>query len=509
MSFRTVVLIAILTALVVVSSSSRAATDATAQKGGGTGPEKFAAQILEATGVQGGLVVHLGCGDGKLTAALRVRESFQVHGLDREAEKVDQARSHIRSLGLYGPVSADHLRGRHLPYIDNLVNLIVAEDLGDIPMSEVMRVLCPHGVAYFLQDGRWTRTVKPRPDEIDEWTHYLHDASNNAVSHDTIVAPPGRLQWVGSPRFTRHHDRMSSVSAVVSAGGRVFYIFDEGSRISILLPPKWTLIARDAFNGTILWKRRIRKWHTHLWPLKSGPAQLTRRLVADGDRVYVTLDVNGPLEALDAATGETVRTYENTRATEEIILSHGVLFLLVNENPEKTELSSSSSRDRRRGKRTKFWNESKRRITAVKPETGEILWTARRPVLPSTLAADGQGVFLHGGESVVRLDRDTGEELWRSEPIARAAAIPSFYLPTLVVYEDVVLFSGGETAGEQTGTWYTSGKDTMTALSAKTGKVLWSVYHPPSGYRSPEDLLVVNGLVWTGETTSGRVTGVF
>jgi len=39
--------------------------------------------------------------------------------------------------------------------------------------------------------------------------------------------------------------------------------------------------------------------------------------------------------------------------------------------------------------------------------------------------------------------------------------------------------------------------------------VLWSAYHPPSGYRSPEDLLVVDGLVWTGETTSGRAVGVF
>ena len=49
----------------------------------------------------------------------------------------------------------------------------------------------------------------------------------------------------------------------------------------------------------------------------------------------------------------------------------------------------------------------------------------------------------------------------------------------------------------------------MTALSAETGAELWKAYHPPSGYRSPEDLLVANGLVWTGETTSGRVVGTF
>ena len=31
---------------------------------------------------RGGLVVHLGCGDGKLTAALRTGDAYLVHGLD-------------------------------------------------------------------------------------------------------------------------------------------------------------------------------------------------------------------------------------------------------------------------------------------------------------------------------------------------------------------------------------------------------------------------------------------
>ena len=118
-------------------------------------------------------------------------------------------------------------------------------------------MLVPNGVAYVKDGGKWTKTVKPRPQEIDEWTHYLHDASNNAVAHDTVVGPPRRMQWVGSPRYSRHHDHMSSLSAAVSAGGRIFYIFDEASPVSVLLPSKWTLVARDAFNGTILWKRRL------------------------------------------------------------------------------------------------------------------------------------------------------------------------------------------------------------------------------------------------------------
>ncbi len=470
-------------------------------------PEQQAQQILKACGVKGGFIVHIGCGDGRLTAALRAGESYLVHGLDTSESKVRSAREYLQSVGVYGPVSVETLAGDRLPYIDNLVNLVVSEDLGAIAMSEVMRVLCPNGVAYIRNAGQWTRTIKPRPNQIDEWTHYLHDASNNAVSHDKVVAPPRRMQWVGSPRYARHHDRMSSVSAAVTAGGRVFYILDEAQDVSILIPPKWALIARDAFNGTILWKRPIEKWFTHLWPLKSGPAQLPRRLVADGDRVYVTLSLDAPLTALDAATGETVRTYEGTRAAEEVILCDGVLFVLVNDAGDKPDYDGS--RRFVKGAGAKFWDEGTRKIVALRADSGDILWTAEGRVLPGTLAADSRHVVFHDGASVVCLDPKTGNNIWRSEAVARADEIRSFYVPILVLYEDVVLFSGGETAGLQTGSWYTSGKDTMTALSAKSGEVLWTAYHPPSGYRSPEDLLVANGLVWTGETTSGRAVGVF
>ena len=55
------------------------------------------------------------------------------------------------------------------------------------------------------------------------------------------------------------------------------------------MPPKWRLVARDAFNGIILWKRDIPQWWPHLWPLKSGPSNLPRRLVAMGDEVYAPL----------------------------------------------------------------------------------------------------------------------------------------------------------------------------------------------------------------------------
>ncbi|MCH8912775.1 MAG: FHA domain-containing protein, partial [Planctomycetes bacterium] len=114
--------------------------------------------------------------------------------------------------------------------------------------------------------------------------------------------------------------------------GDVVRVGSTDLRISIELPPKWTLIARDAFNGVVLWKQPIPTWQNHLWPLKSGPTQMARRLVATSDTVYVTLGFREPVTAIDAATGKKIRSYEETKPTEEFILSQGVLLTLVNQH---------------------------------------------------------------------------------------------------------------------------------------------------------------------------------
>lgn len=459
-------------------------------------PQQQAEQILANSGVQGGLVVHLGSGDGRLTAALRATDIYMVHGLDADPQLVATARRWLTQQGLYGDVSIDHWTEARLPYIDNLVNLIVVENPSAVAREELLRVLCPGGVAILLTEQGLTnaeRLVKPRPAEIDEWTHYLHNPSNNAVSSDTVVGPPRRLQWVGSPLYSRHHDRMSSVSAVVSAGGRVFSIFDEATPISILAPPEWSLIARDAFNGTILWRRPIERWHSHLWPLKAGPAQLPRRLVAADQTVYVTLNLDGPLLALDAATGQTVREYEGTAATEEILLDDGTLFLRVDPRASQPEVLALP--DLSRAAKEPFYDDHPRQIMAIDAQTGRVLWQVTQPVLPGTLTIGADAVFFHDGQSVVSLNRSTGQSLWRSEPVERQRGMVSRFMPTLVAYQDVLLFAGA------------SGRGRLTALSAESGEVLWQGDHPPSGYHSPEDVLVVGGLVWCGETTTG--SGIF
>ncbi|MEF8787686.1 MAG: PQQ-binding-like beta-propeller repeat protein, partial [Planctomycetota bacterium] len=372
--------------------------------------------------------------------------------------------------------------------------------------GEIDRVLSPEGVACMKTDDGWRLRRKPWPEEIDDWTHYLHDSSGNPVSDDDRVGPPRGLQWEGSPQWSRHHEHMASVSALVSSGGRMFYIADRGSRKSILLPSRWYLVARDAFNGTVLWEREIKPWRSRLLPLKSGPAQMPRRLVAVDDTVYATMGVDAPVSALDAETGETIRTFPETEGTREIVVSDGTVFALSDSTPGRQEPDSPQDLSWIRRNRKQWWKGGRSRITALDADTGEVLWKQRSRVLPLTLAVEDGSLVYHDGEQVVCREADSGRKRWTSAPLGRTDKLFSFFGPSLVIHDDTVLFAGGEESGMQTGSWLEK-DDSMAALSLESGEVLWRGSHPPSGYRSPEDLFAVGNRVYAGKTTSGHIEG--
>jgi len=487
----------------------------------GSSPGEQAGQILRATGVKGGLIVHLGCGDGKLTAALHANNSFLVHGLDKNAERVKRAREHIESLGLYGDVSVERLRGNRLPYVDNMVKLVVSEDIGKVKMDEVMRVLAPDGVAYVKKGGKWTKIVKPRPDEIDEWTHFLCDSTNNAVSNDTVVGPPNQLQWVVGPQWARSHDHLASVSAAVCSGGRIFYIVDEGPIAAVVLQPSWHLVARDAFSGVFLWKRAIGNWQWHLRGFRSGPSDLSRRLVAVGERVYVTLDIAGPLCALDAATGETVKTYDQTEAALEVVYCEGRLFAVVGDVAEQKAAATVEGQPDRPGFTTVHMQRPgylekppSKRIVALEADNGEVVWTRddaeARELMPTTLAVKKDRVFFQSPDEIICIEAGSGEDVWRAKrPTSRSRF--TWSAPTLVVYGDVVLSGDRAIAEKKTMgqdeerrvEWILSSRGgqapvgELIAFSIEDGKQLWKS-KARECYNAPIDVLVADGLVWTG-----------
>lgn len=452
-------------------------------------------EILDMTGVRGGLVVHLGCGNGQVTTDLHAGDSYLVQGLDTEAGNVAQARKHIDSLGLTGKVTADTYDGIHLPYADRLINLIVAEDLANVSRAELMRVLAPNGVAHVKTGDTWKKTVKPWPNDLDEWTHFHHDPHGTMVGNDTVVGPPRRIQWMAGPKWLRNHDFMSSMHAMVSAKGRVFYVIDEGLRNHIFLPARWTLVARDGFSGTLLWKHPLPDWHPNNWPLKSGPGHHPRKLVAVGNRVYVAAGLTEPVMAFDAATGEVVKTYENTKPTQEIVLADAILYLLTDPEilPVGYRAETTTYKEIRRAESGWAWTPDRpgRVIKAVEAESGGVLWNHPARVAPLTLTVCDDRVFYHNGAGLVALDRKTGKKQWETSGPA-VKSVPTGGSLRVVFADGVVLFA-----------------DTtkLTAFAAPDGKQLWNGTLLKTSHHCPEDLFVINDGIWSINTGKPQEDG--
>ncbi|MCP4451292.1 MAG: PQQ-binding-like beta-propeller repeat protein [Planctomycetes bacterium] len=468
------------------------------------------AGLVEECGVQGGIVVQVGCGSSKELMALRASDKYLVHGLDRDESHISDVRESLRSEGLYGPISAAVYDGQHLPYTDNLINLLIVEEsTSELPATEIMRVLVPGGIAVKGEN----RIQKPWPDTIDEWTHYLHGPDNNAVARDTVVAAPRTIQWVSHPKWARSHEEAASMSAMVSAQGRIFTIMDEALNVSIRYMPDWKLIARDAFNGTLLWKRTIPLWTDHLRHFRAGPTHLPRRLVAVGNRVYVTMGLDAPVSILDAVTGETLRTLKGTERTEEITVQDGIVYLVI--GTSEIYRWGAGLHYRREPSATAF-----RYITALDSDSGEALWrkdfTGSEFLLPLTMTVRTGSLFYQTINGVGRLDARTGEPLWEKKRPTVARRM-SFTSPTVVATDNVLLVADRVPSADSqdpktmaatdkiewgVNGWNEEGfarksSTLLVAYDVQDGQVLWTQPCKES-YNSPVDIFVVKEKVHIG-----------
>ncbi len=491
--------------------------------------------IFEAPDIKGGLVTVIGCDAPALLAELRRAGPYLVHGLDDDLEKVAAARKHLRQKNLYGPVTVSRLRGTQLPFVDSLVNMIVVASPTQVPAEEMIRVLSPGGAIADMRTPETKITRKPWPPELDEWSHYLYDASNNAVSKDTVAGPPEGLRWTCGPRYARSHEHFASVSALVTAGGRIFYVIDEGPVSSVYLPPKWRLVARDAFSGVLLWKQPVANWEAHLRGFRSGPPEIGRRMVATGDRLYVALGHGEPVAVLEAATGKRLATLEGTGGARELLLAGGTLYVLADDmtaaqhDERKKWLNQAilrSSSDQviwSRYPRGAIPMYGTQRIAAIKTGSGKLLWQrnfkAPGEIAPATMAVDDGRLCVQTVSHVVCLDAAEGTEQWRSErPIATSRF--SWSTPTLVVQDGVVLSvdrtssaNVGDSPPARGSKWLISsgGQQTrqaaeMVAFSAEDGKELWRA---PcfENYNVPLDVFVIGGVVWVGNLRLGDDPG--
>lgn len=468
------------------------------------------AELLKTTGVTGGIVVQLNSTDAEeLASLLGPSGRFLVQGLATDPSDVQQLRNDLRTLGVHGDVSAVQYDGKTLPYADNTVNVLVGRSPISVTRDELLRVLTPNGIAMIGSQ----RLVKPVPEATDEWTHFLYDGSNNAVSHDLQATQPRSIQWVAAPYWGRSHEELASMSATVSTGGRIFSIIDEAPLDSINYTGQWKLVARDAYNGKLLWKRDIAGWTDHLRHFRSGPVQLPRRLVAIGDTVYVTLGLDAPITAIDAATGQTKMVYEGTEFTEEILVDDGVMYIAA--GTSETKRKGGGLFTRGEPGVTDF-----RYVAAIDVTSGKLLWKNDMPkdayLLPLTIAAKDGVLAYQTSAGVTCVDAKSGEIRWRTPrptPLLRM----SFSAPTLVITDDVVLSADRDVTkdaapateevdwgvhGWNEPGYPRKGPSTLRAYAITDGEELWSV-PVTEGYNSPTDLFVVGDTVWAGANFKG------
>jgi len=460
-------------------------------------------ELISSHGFKGGIVVHLGCGDGGKTAQLLVNARCIVHGLDRNTSNVDKARRDIASQGVYGRVAVATLSGNRLPYADNMINLIVADKTDGISSDEMMRVLVPNGMVLVRNGRNWRKATKPVPAEIDEWRQYLHDADNNAVAHDSVVGPPRHLQWVGEPAWSRSHMAIATVVSVVSSGGRLFSIEDRATLENPFLPGRWSLIARDAFNGLPLWRHEFPDWEPVTRYIKDIAVQLQRRLAAIDNIVYCTPGLDAPVKAFDAATGEIIRTYDGTELTQEFAYDQGVLYIVIGDRMNAAQYNIVKTYSGKgvslggsdpnapfggTGFRGAYARESQDKadpvcaIVAIAADSGAELWRIEdiHSYTGCSLAIRGRHAVYQTSGGLFCVNPKTGKKIWSVDKQIEGG--DGTEANTVVLADSVVYAQEGKT---------------LCTYSLEDGSEKWRA--PIVGnYEKSADLFLAAGAVWTG-----------
>ena len=454
--------------------------------------ERSLKELLIESGIKGGLIVYVGCGDGNDIATLRLNDSFIIHGLDANSNNVRVARKYMYDLGMSGSVSFARWNDlQRLLYAENLVNLLLVEDSGELTDTELRRVLVPNGIARVkLGPGQW-RTIRKRwPAGMDGWSHWDHGADGNPVSRDELVGPPRQTQWIDGPSWSKKHWG-PRLSAIVTSGGRLYYVQDETPTSLFNIEARWVLIARDAFNGVILWRRELPEWTGKDWGRVvrrggeapetglvlgvwgeltggSGVRDAMEVMVADNDRVYVPLSANAPLSAIDGATGKIVRTYEHIAPVQKVVLIDGTLLI-----------------------------SGRRKVCAVGVETGQMLWETSGS-LPCAYGKRGFAMD-RKGTAIVAVRLETGEKLWETTfdqafeaTGGKSSSNGDAFTGPLQASAGILLVGSGDRRHVQT-----------TALAAENGRPLWRSAIGDRPFNRGAGPFIIEGLVWSLDAVKG------
>ncbi|MFC1735136.1 PQQ-binding-like beta-propeller repeat protein [Candidatus Hydrogenedentota bacterium] len=438
--------------------------------GAGTSSE-MAEHLISVAGVSRGICSIINFSDEALPVEMAAAGGFLVHALSNEETMVSSARALAEANGVDGSrLIIEKYSAGELPYVDNLVDLVViiADNTNSIPSrDEILRVLRPGGVA--VLDNNEILMKKPVPEGADEWTHWFHRPDNNPVSTDTLAKPPYRLRWIRTPRYT------AMPTNTTIAGGRVFHAMGHIAHHKREEPNLYTLTARNGYNGTELWRRK----------LPEGYAVHRSAFVATTDDFYM-IDGSGCL-VLDPETGKEKKRISITEIGDFwkwIAIQNDVLYILA--GPREDDIETTIV-----GKQTGGWGwkaldkgyyEERlpygfgRTVAAYDLKTERLLWS----VTEGDSDIDSRGMALSDNKllyyapdaRVVCLEVATGKPLWKNEDsevrelieenTAITASRMGFRTAAYALFtEEAILFAPDPRVN-------------VVALSSKDGSFLWS-----------------------------------
>ncbi|MBN2594534.1 MAG: methyltransferase domain-containing protein [Sedimentisphaerales bacterium] len=244
--------------------------------------EQAAEYIVNTIGINKGVCIDYGCGQGRLAYELAKRSELKIIGFEQDAAAVAQARNYLDQAKVYG--TQVHILEAPLTALkcnDYSANLIVSDKIissGTCPGSaaEIFRVLRPDGGVAFLgqpdscpsplvrsalenwlnaasltynitQDpnGLWANISRDPLAGAGSWKHFYADLANTANSGDTRIQGSLKMLWHGNPGpryiIDRHNKPMSS-------------LYHKGI---VITPGLHRLMAYDIYNGSRYWDMAI------------------------------------------------------------------------------------------------------------------------------------------------------------------------------------------------------------------------------------------------------------
>ncbi|KKL18554.1 hypothetical protein LCGC14_2474360, partial [marine sediment metagenome] len=381
-----------------------------------------------------------------------------------------------------GCVSAEELRLATLPYRDYMVNTLVIMDLqkaqaAGLTMDEARRCVVPQGKIVVCSGGKITKTEETPPcEEMDVWTHRYYDAGGIPASNDKVFDLPVGFKWnAGLPMYfdnpVQSANRYSSTRAMVADDGRCFTF---STAVYENLGAGWRspygrdqfLTCRDAFNGRMLWRKRIGDtYYGGLYIENTAP------LVSAGRHLYLAGE-NAKMLAVSTRTGETVRELPTANIPGVIATTDGVVVVATWKDGKV--LGSVQSYDRRR----MDWEIGEGTIEAYDDASGERLW--ENSLLGTSLLIADRIVYIvnrsekdaleknhnkrrdgeetvHPPQKVIAMDLADGNILWQTEDAEFQATNQAISL---------------EAAGRGAVAVALQGRNKVVLLSAETGKPL-------------------------------------